>query len=128
MSQYEHWKSKIKPMAGKVVTLPFMVHFIEEEVARAKRGLLPESMDEKWIGFWSEEEVGFYRSWTGHQIYRLPVVPHGIGYNVGPLEVVDDSGVYRRSSDTMDQDMAGRLLSKLTGRAEPNQKSTAQRP
>ena len=63
-------------------------------------------MDDKW--------VGFFRSWTGHQIYRLAVRKSGTAYEVGPLEVIDDSNVYRRTSDAFDIDMAKRLLNRLT--------------
>jgi hypothetical protein len=118
MASYEHWKSKIKPMTEKRLRLPFSSRVSEEEASRAQAGLLPKSMDDKWAGFWLEEEVGFYRSWTGQQIYRLPIKKTDIGYDVGPLEVLDDATVYRRPNDEFDLEMASRLLARITGKNE----------
>jgi hypothetical protein len=118
MPTYDDWRAKVKPLGEKRLRLPFNERVSEEEAARAKSGLLPESMDDKWAGFWLESEVAFCRSWTGQQIYSLPIKKSGSGYEVGPLEVLDDLAAYRRSSDEMDVSLASRLLARLTKRNE----------
>jgi hypothetical protein len=116
MPNYERWRAKIKPMGQKRVELAYVATISLAEAEHARGGLLPDSMDDKWSGFWNEGEIGFYRSWTGKQIYILRVKPLDSGYEVGPLEVVDDPSVYRRSDDAADLKLASILLGRLIKR------------
>lgn len=114
MPGYEHWKSKIHPFSEAILRLPFSATLTESEIELARAGLLPKSMDDKWVGFVLNEEIGFFRSWTGHQIYRLRLKRNGAIYEVGPLEVLNDATIYRRQDDAFDVEMVKRLLARLT--------------
>ena len=107
-------------MPNTRLKLAFEDFVTEEEAEHAKAGMLPECQDDKWVGFWSGEEVGFYRSWTGDQIYRMQIQKGDSGYVVGPLEVLYDETIYRRpiDHDAFDLEMAARLLTKITGKKE----------
>lgn len=68
--------------------------FSPSDVADLRYGLLPLSMDDKWIGLLQEGCLDFYRSWTGFHVFRLPLVPaeagvlaRGIIVNRGPRDI-----------------------------------------
>jgi hypothetical protein len=116
MPNYERWRAKIVPMGRRRIALAYVATISATEAEHAKGGLLPDSMDDKWSGFWNDGEIGFYRSWTGKQIYNLPVKTLDSGFEVGPLEVVDDASVYRRTDDASDLKLAATLLGRLIKR------------
>ena len=110
---YSHWHSKTIPMVGHGLLIPFSVHFSEEDLERAAAGLLPQSMDDKWMGFLESDAINFYRSWTGHQIYHLPIERQCSSGTAGPLFVVDNPSVYRRQGDAQDLRIIESLLHRL---------------
>lgn len=43
--------------------------FNAEEMARIKRGFIPEAMEDKWLIDFSRNRLRFHRSWTGFCVY-----------------------------------------------------------
>ena len=39
--------------------------FSQEDMDRIRRGVVPETMDDKWFIYWTEDALYFHRSWTG---------------------------------------------------------------
>ena len=105
-------------MGSDSLSLPFSTVVSTCEASNVGDGLIPESMDDKWVGFWDEKEVGFYRSWTGHQIYRLKKEETKEGFRLGPVDVLNDGSVYRRTTDEFDLKMVSSLLNKLLKKNE----------
>ncbi|WP_165071376.1 hypothetical protein [Paludisphaera rhizosphaerae] len=75
-----------------------------------RRGLIPQRMEDKWVGILRSHSLDFYRSWTGYHVYRLPIREHDGGLDVGPLIVNDDPEQHRRRGDDFDFEMIDRLI------------------
>lgn len=45
--------------------------YTHAEVARIKRGVIPEEMEDKWFIFFEEPWLYFHRSWTGEGVYGV---------------------------------------------------------
>ena len=116
MSSHEHWKSKIKAMGSNCLSIPFSMTVSDSEAAHASNGLLPRDQDDKWFGFWDDDEICFYRSWTGHQIYRIKKRKTEEGFELGPVEVLEDQSIYRRTSDEIDLRLITNLTNRLLGK------------
>jgi hypothetical protein len=53
------------------VLLPYNAAFTAAEFARLQAGLLPHSMDDKWLICYEEPHLSIHRSWTGKPVYRV---------------------------------------------------------
>jgi hypothetical protein len=111
--ELEYWDSLSQPMPAPRVELPFGRSFTDAEAERLRRGLIPQTMEDKWFGVLHPGALDFYRSWTGLHIYSLPVREGPGGIEVGPLIVNDDPAQYRRRGDHFDLEMAHRLIGRM---------------
>ncbi len=103
-------------MGSNCLSIPFTMTVSSSDAAQASTGLLPRDQDDKWFGFWGNGEICFYRSWTGHQIYRIKTRKTEEGFELGPVEVLDDQSVYRRTSDDLDLRLITNLTNRLLGK------------
>jgi len=71
----------LKPMEGKI-KLDFKRCYSEKEHERMSFGLMPASMDEKWLIIMDETGLRFYRSWTNEEKIRLFLEHTKVGYVV----------------------------------------------
>jgi len=71
------WKHLEAPAERE--NLGFEAAFSADETERILRGLLPDSMDDKWFIYFEDGWLRFHRSWTGAFIYalRLEVLSSG---------------------------------------------------
>ena len=60
---------KVFPMTEAKVQIPLDLVYGSEEFASIAEGLLPESMDDRWVIVVEDGHIFFYRSWTGIMIY-----------------------------------------------------------
>lgn len=63
----DDWKTKKMPQENIVLEIDKV--FTEDELAKIKKGFIPEAMEDKWFIFVEEDKVYFHRSWTGTCIY-----------------------------------------------------------
>lgn len=59
------------PLPQQVVRLDYARRFTAAELARLRRGLVPEQMEDKWFVVWHDDALWLHRSWTGRCIFRL---------------------------------------------------------
>ena len=79
--------------------LPYEATYSAAEYADICRGLIPETMEDKWFVFWENDVLYFHRSWTGHCGYRVTFERVDSDYRVMKAEVSDSQDFYRRGSD-----------------------------
>lgn len=60
---------KVFPMTECKVQIPLDLVYGSKEFASIAQGLLPESMDDRWVIVVENGHILFYRSWTGIMIY-----------------------------------------------------------
>ena len=51
--------------------IPYDAIFSAEEFTRLTKGVIPRSMDDKWLISYEDPHLFFYRSWTGKPVFRL---------------------------------------------------------
>lgn len=64
------WKI-LKPMSKMRTQLASPRTFTEEEFEKILKGLIPNSMEDKWFIFFEDNILYFHRSWTGECIYQI---------------------------------------------------------
>lgn len=108
------WKKRLRPMGSKRKIIPFKFLLTEKDIEKMLGGLVPENMEDKWIGFLhNTPSLDFYRSWTGYHIYHLPIRAQGEFFILGPLHVVDDPRVMEPCDDQYHYDMVHFLLKRI---------------
>jgi hypothetical protein len=55
------------------VPIAYDASFSPQDFERLQNGLIPLSMDDKWLIFHDEPYLFFHRSWTGKPVYRLKI-------------------------------------------------------
>ena len=86
-----------------MVQFPYSASFSSEEYAIIRRGLEPQSSDDKWLVTCENDWISFARSWTGFEIYRIRLEARGGRHHVTQALVCDDATRYRRESDRFDR-------------------------
>lgn len=73
---------KPRPLPKLRVQLPFERNFTEAEVLRLKRGIEPQSMEDRWHILFKDPWLHFVRSWTGFCVYKVRVESDPAGCKV----------------------------------------------
>ncbi len=73
-----------------------------EEMARIRKGLVPEQMEDKWFIYWKDGALFFHRSWTGFCIYIVHFAAEGDGWKMFQADVNRDPEQYTETSDEKD--------------------------
>ena len=89
----DSWKNLPPPIER--ADLGFPASYTDIELARLKRGLVPEEMEDKWFIFFEEGWLYFHRSWTGACIYGLRLEPTPRGATVAESWVTRDPNHYK---------------------------------
>jgi hypothetical protein len=103
------WETLEKP-PKKYATLDIKRKFTEEEMIKIKRGIIPQSNDDKWFIFYEEGTLYFYRCWSGFCIYWMKFENKGDGYHVIDARVNRDRQQYESSSDETDLKVLNMLI------------------
>jgi 8-oxo-dGTP pyrophosphatase MutT (NUDIX family) len=91
-------------MPAKKARLPFKMRFSPSELARLRRGLIPEEMEDKWFAFFEMDWLNIHRSWTGYCIFRLRFEPDGECYRLAEAWVNRDSKQYSNKKLATDEE------------------------
>jgi 8-oxo-dGTP pyrophosphatase MutT (NUDIX family) len=94
---------RISDMPAKNARLPFKMRFSPGEVARLRKGHIPQEMEDKWLIFFEKDWLSFHRSWTGYCVYRLRLEPDGECYRVAEACVNRDSKQYTNKKLATDE-------------------------
>jgi len=62
--------------------IPYTATWDTKEFAKVSRGLIPQSMDDKWFVYYEAPHLFFHRSWTGKPAFRLTVSSASNGHRV----------------------------------------------
>ena len=114
---------QIFEMPVRNAKLLFKMRFSPAEVARLKKGLIPQQMEDKWFVFFENNWFNFHRSWTGYCIYRLRLEPDGECYRIAEAWVNRDAEQYTETKSAVDKKSLMSLLYYLFAiGAEPRSK------
>ena len=101
------WKTRTLPARRASVTLDRV--FSQEDMDRIHRGVVPETMDDKWFIYWTEGALYFHRSWTGFCIYVVHFAAEGDVWRMLLADVNRDPRQYEET----DTDRDARLIASL---------------
>jgi hypothetical protein len=111
-----HWAARLKPMAKRRHLIPHARRLDRAEVARLRRGYWPADQDDRWVAWLSASHLRFWRSWTGHCIYELPVASEDAnGVTLRELRILGDGRRYRREDDGREVEMVNELIKLAMG-------------
>lgn len=94
--------NRVLPMPSSKSRLSFNREFTQEEYDHIVLGMIPLSMDEKWLIFLEDDWLYFHRSWTGFCIYQLRLEKTQYGYSVAEVWVNRDPNQYKGTDDAHD--------------------------
>ena len=89
---------RAKPFPTAVVVVSYERVLPLEAEAKLIHGLLPREMEDKWYVRLLDGYLDFFRSWTGHHIYRVPVTIGDAGLNLNDLHVNNDTDQWNPSA------------------------------
>jgi hypothetical protein len=55
----------------ELMEIKFDKSYDNEETSKLKKGICPMGMDDKWEIVYSNDELSFYRSWTGLGVFKI---------------------------------------------------------
>lgn len=73
---------KIFPMPKWKSRLSIKRSFTQNEFENLAKGILPETMDDKWFVFFENDWLYFHRSWTGICVYQVKLAKDKNQYHV----------------------------------------------
>ncbi|MBD8574777.1 hypothetical protein IFR09_14390 [Pseudomonas syringae] len=94
------WKTQ--PLPALYVTLPLDFTLTAEETVAARRGLIPQQMEDKWFFYFIDDTLYQHRSWTGNCMYQVHFIPHEGGLRATHAEVNRDPEQYKNVDDAED--------------------------
>ncbi len=104
-------------------SLGFLGQFSVEDAENMRRGIVPNSMDDKWFIYFESGWLRFHRSWTGAFIYALQLQDHEGGVRVLGSWVNRDPAQYKPQDLAYDRELVAFLIDALllgkTGLAFP---------
>jgi 8-oxo-dGTP pyrophosphatase MutT (NUDIX family) len=111
---------RITDMPAKQARLPFGMRFSPGEVARLRKGHIPQEMEDKWFIFFENDWLNFHRSWTGYCIYRLRLQQDGECYRVAEAWVNRSPKQYKNKKLATDEKhLLALLFSRFAIGSEP---------
>ena len=105
------WKTH--PAPADQEDLGFSGTFTPKEAEALKRGLIPQSMDDRWFISLDDGWLLFYRSWTGFCIYGLQLDATPDGMKVMESWVSRDPEQYRGTDIEDDRKLVRHLIDEL---------------
>lgn len=97
--------SNVQPLPQQRATLSFERSFTEAEYEQIGRGVIPESMDDRWFIFLEDDVLYFHRSWTGFCIYQVRLKKEDAQYRVVEALVNRDATQFSSTDDAHDVDL-----------------------
>lgn len=103
IARQSDWKTE--PLPAKRAVIPLDRRFSLEDMTIARRGVIPEQMEDKWFIYWSADELYFHRSWTGHCVYVVKFEAEQTGFRMIEALANRDHQQYQGTSDAQDKAM-----------------------
>ncbi len=103
----------LQPLPTQHSALSLQREFTEQEYECICRGVIPESMEDKWFIFIEEDTLYMHRSWTGYCIYQLHLIRKDTTYRVGNTFVNRDASQYSWVDDRYDEKLVMFLIDSL---------------
>jgi hypothetical protein len=75
------------------------IRFTEKQLARARQGLLPLDMEDRWVAYCENDRLCFNRSWTGDQIYEARIHKREDFYEISAIIVEHDPKRWNEQGD-----------------------------
>jgi hypothetical protein len=104
---------KVRPLPRLRVQIPFERSFSQAEFLRLKRGLVAESMEDRWHIFFKDPWLTFVRSWTGFCVYKVRVEKSAEEYRIVEAWANRDSRQYGGTDTREDVDRLSFLIDHL---------------
>jgi hypothetical protein len=105
------WQTK--PFPELIKDLAFEREYSQPEMEQIKLGLIPKEMEDKWFIYYENDTLSFYRSWTGHQIYRVTFSQTDTKNRVTHATVNRDPSQYNQQDDAYDIKLLNFLIDRL---------------
>ena len=95
----DRWRTDefVKPKNIKIE-----LHLTKTHFARARLGLLPKEMEDKWFVYFSNARLCFHRSWTGFKIFEAKIEKSESDYIISEFLVERDGDRYKNVDDNED--------------------------
>jgi hypothetical protein len=104
---------KPRPLPRLRVQLPFERSFTEAQFLRLKRGIEPQSMEERWHIFFKDPCLYFVRSWTGFCVYKVRLEKRGEVYRIAVVWANRDHRQYGSTDALEDAERLSFLIDHL---------------
>lgn len=101
---------EILPMPKWKSRLSLKRLFTQDEFENLAKGVIPESMDDKWFIFFENDWLNFHRSWTGFCIYQVKIINNGNRYEITEAWVNRNLRQYKNIFKTFDKFLLGLLI------------------
>lgn len=102
-----------KPFPKKHIEMPLNRKFSDAEMARIFNGYIPSQMEDKWYIHWEDNQLSFYRSWTGFCIYIVRFVADGECYRMISAKINRNQKQYSETNDQLDEMIISYLIDVL---------------
>src|ERR1044071_907500 len=93
------------PMPEKRTTLYIDRVFTDQEYELIRKGVIPQTMDDRWFIFLEDDVLYFHRSWTGFCVYQVSLNKDGAHYKVVEALASRDSSQYSATDDDFDVEL-----------------------
>jgi hypothetical protein len=110
---------KVRPLPRLRVQIPFERWFTQAEFLLLKRGIEPESMDDRWHIFFKDPWLHFVRSWTGFCIYKARLEQNDEAHRIAEVWANRASRQYCCTDERQDAANVSSLIDDLLLREEP---------
>lgn len=101
------------PMPAQSVVLPFVRAYEGLDACLLRRGLLPQSMEDRWFVYLEGDQLLFRRSWTGLLIYSVRVAAGPGGLHSRSVVINRDPAQYGETNDADDLSLLDQLIDRL---------------
>jgi ribA/ribD-fused uncharacterized protein len=119
---------QITPMPAQQAKLDYKAEFTREEYQLLSRGLIPESMDDRWFIFCEGATLYFHRSWTGLCIYQVELEAVDGRHRIKSVIVNRDQQQYSETHAEADSQLLHELIYRILLRPRHRIVSTALQP
>ena len=98
------------PFPEQRTRLSFDRVFTADEYELIRKGVIPQTMDDKWFIFLEDDVLYFHRSWTGFCVYQVSIKKDGAHFQVVEALASRDSSQYSSTDDDFDLQLLSYLI------------------
>lgn len=109
----DNWLARMKPLPEKHAVVELAGTLTADDYPHFAAGFWPTSPQDKWVIYFDDNWLNFYRASSGTLIYKLRIEPHDDHYVMPILLVNREPAQYRNSDINYDIQMLGSLIDRL---------------